>query len=385
MPTYRASPVAISLMTLCLFLSSEVFAVQSLEITDVFVDEDTTLVGETEPTTVFTIVGTNFDNGGAVEVWLGGTPLRIVTESSTLITAALPVGTQSVPVGSYQLLITTGGGTVRENEFDGVTIGAVGPQGDQGLQGDIGPQGPQGDQGLQGDPGIDGAVGETGPQGVQGFPGSQGLDGPSGPQGPDGEQGPQGDQGIQGEGTNLRVESFRIKAFAGCSYGGQDYEGPRRTCTPPRQFGDNGPATGFCITVSSSTSGFDGTSCNIAGQPPARCPVFSGPQGQTQLVSCNVFSGDEGDANYDENQCDFADVLPLGQISGPPSACAETDVQCSSTCNITNASRTEIGNILIPGACQPAQCEVQATCTTPTRNLERETSALCIGLRPSSL
>ena len=46
--------------------------------------------------------------------------------------------------------------------------GPVGPQGEQGLQGETGPQGPQGEQGLQG---------ETGPQGPQG---EQGLQGPAG-------------------------------------------------------------------------------------------------------------------------------------------------------------------------------------------------------------
>lgn len=62
-------------------------------------------------------------------------------------------------------------------------LGAVGPQGDQGIQGPIGPQG---ERGLQG---------ETGPQGERG---PQGLQGPAGPKG---ERGPQGTTGSAGNTT----------------------------------------------------------------------------------------------------------------------------------------------------------------------------------------
>ncbi len=81
--------------------------------------------------------------------------------------------------------------------------GPVGPQGEQGLQGETGPQGPQGEQGLQG---------ETGPQGPQG---EQGLQGETGPQGPQGEQGLQGPAGkgivsITQTSSNGNVDTYTI-------------------------------------------------------------------------------------------------------------------------------------------------------------------------------
>lgn len=80
------------------------------------------------------------------------------------------------------------------SEFEEFRI--VGPQGEQGPQGEVGPQGPQGEQGLQGEVGPKGEQGEIGPMGPQG---PQGEMGPQGEQGIQGEMGPQGEQGPQGE------------------------------------------------------------------------------------------------------------------------------------------------------------------------------------------
>jgi hypothetical protein len=82
--------------------------------------------------------------------------------------------------------------------------GELGPQGSFGPQGNVGPQGsfgPQGNIGFQGAQGVQGAQGFRGPQGVQGFQGFQGAtgeDGSLGPQGAQGLLGPQGTQGLSG-------------------------------------------------------------------------------------------------------------------------------------------------------------------------------------------
>lgn len=78
--------------------------------------------------------------------------------------------------------------------FDGVTIGAVGPQGPKGDPGPAGPQGPAGAPGATGPIGPAGATGPQGPIGI-GLPGPMG---PAGPQGPQGEPGPEGPMGPPG-------------------------------------------------------------------------------------------------------------------------------------------------------------------------------------------
>jgi hypothetical protein len=123
------------LSALLVLWTAAAFAVQPLEITDVYVEENVTLPGEETPTILFTIDGNNFLNGGDVELWLGDIPLRILTWSNTTIEAALPLGMPTTDPGSYQLIATTGGGTVRHDDFDGLTIGAEGLQGIQGEQG----------------------------------------------------------------------------------------------------------------------------------------------------------------------------------------------------------------------------------------------------------
>ena len=164
--------------------STTAIAVQPLEIKSVIVDD-------TGDPVILMVYGENLMNGNDLELWLGNIPLGIVPGSltNTQVHAMLP---PNVMDGSYQLIATTGGGTVRFDDFDGVTIGAVGLQGEQGPPGDEGPIGPEGPAGP---PGADGAPGTAGPQGEQGPigpQGEQGLAGASiiGPQGPQGEPGP---------------------------------------------------------------------------------------------------------------------------------------------------------------------------------------------------
>ena len=117
-------------------------------------------------------------------------------------------------------------------------LAIVGPQGEQGIQGEIGPQGPQGEQGPEGrmgpmgPQGEQGVQGEAGPQGEKGDPGEQGstgkdgIDGQDGKdftydmfteeqlaalKGPQGEKGEKGDKGDPGEVPNL--DSYATKDY----------------------------------------------------------------------------------------------------------------------------------------------------------------------------
>lgn len=190
---------------LALICCCTAFAVQPLEVTDVYVDES-------ETPYQLMVAGQNFNNGGDIELWLGGIPLEVVSQSDTLVVANLPEG---ILDGSYQLSMTSGGGSVRYDDFDGVTIGAegpVGPQGPEGPQGEVGPQGPIGPAGPQG---PQGDTGSQGPQGPQGPPGANCWDnipggtstadciGPPGEQGPKGDKGDKGDQGEPGPAGTL--------------------------------------------------------------------------------------------------------------------------------------------------------------------------------------
>lgn len=184
-----------SVAAIMILFSASALAVQSLEITDVYVDESGS------PHRLM-VAGHNFNNGGAVELWLGGIPLAVVSQTDTLIVADLPEG---IIDGSYQLIASTGGGTVRFDDFDGVTIGAEGPQGPQGEQGETGPRG------EDGAPGADGLPGEQGPQGPEGPAGPQGPVGPPGPPGPPGEDAPD----VTGRVAALEAEVQAMQAQIG--------------------------------------------------------------------------------------------------------------------------------------------------------------------------
>jgi hypothetical protein len=180
---------------LALIFCSAAFAVQPMEVTDVFtleVDADTQVA---VPHEHLMVMGSNFNNGGVIELTLGGFPLVVVSQDDSVVVAELP---DFIAPGSYQLVATTGGGTVRHDDFDGVTIGAVGPQGPKGDKGDTGDTGPVGPAGADGKDGTDGAKGDDGAPGPQGEPGPPGDDGPPGPPGPPGDDGPPGPEGPQG-------------------------------------------------------------------------------------------------------------------------------------------------------------------------------------------
>lgn len=174
---------------LLVFFCTSALAVQPLEIKSVVVDDTA------DPIRLY-IQGENFLNGSELELTLGEDIVLVIDEASltdTFVIATLPPGEYE---GSYQLTATTGGGSVRFDEFDGVTIGAEGPQGPKG---DTGPAGADGADGAPGAAGVDGADGQDGANCYDGI-GTSVADciGPQGPKGDKGDKGNQGEPGVDG-------------------------------------------------------------------------------------------------------------------------------------------------------------------------------------------
>ncbi len=185
------------------------FAVQPLEITEAFTqvaEAHDQVTGDHEH---LIVRGVNLNNGGEIELSLGGFNLVVISQADDEVVAELP---DIIGPGSYQLVATTGGGTVRFDDFDGVSLGGQGPQGESGADGVDGLSGADGENGA---PGADGAAGADGAPGPQGDSGPMGLMGPSGPQG---EQGLHGEQGPPGQdGPDLTQELCQIYQLTGFS------------------------------------------------------------------------------------------------------------------------------------------------------------------------
>ena len=142
------------------------------------------------------------DKHDHIKIKLGDTELVLLNVYATGFDAYLPVGLSS---GEYRLTIFSS-----EHDKDkeiasydltvgaAGPIGATGPQGDVGLTGPAGSVGPQGPIGLTGAKGDTGAVGPQGPVGLTGAKGDTGAVGPQGPIGANGVIGPMGPQGPVG-------------------------------------------------------------------------------------------------------------------------------------------------------------------------------------------
>jgi hypothetical protein len=184
------------------------------------------------------VTGYNFNNGGTVQLTLGGTPLIVQSQTDTVLVADLP---DSILPGSYILVAWSGNGAVREDSMD-ITVGAEGPAGPQG---EIGPEGPQGPQGLPGADGTDGVngldgancwdniqggistadcIGPKGNKGDKGEPGPEGPQGPAGPPGSDGAPGADGAQGLPGIPGQSVVATALPEGDVNCQYGGTAFE-----------------------------------------------------------------------------------------------------------------------------------------------------------------
>ena len=142
-----------------ILIAGNVVAVQPLEILNVFVDSTNQQIY---------ITGANFDNGSTLEVHLGELgPLTIDSQTATTIVVNLPTGCgipNCVLPGDYLLSITSGGGTVRHDEYD-LTIGADGLPGVDGVDGVDGLPGVDGEDGVDGLDGTSCSVNPTRPSG----------------------------------------------------------------------------------------------------------------------------------------------------------------------------------------------------------------------------
>ena len=116
-------------------------------------------------TNTLTIIGEDLGFGAPLVVTLGGIDIGFMTATNVEIVSTITSST--FPPGDYLLTVSTGNGQSQNDEYD-LTIGAVGPKGDQGDQGPQGKGGAQGPQGKGGAQGPQGKIGNTGAQGPAG-------------------------------------------------------------------------------------------------------------------------------------------------------------------------------------------------------------------------
>ncbi len=143
------------------------------------------------------INGVGIDNGAIPWVTLGGSYLYVcgTCYSDSYILAEAD---NNVPAGDYRIVVKTGSAEKDYDSYD-FTLGAVGPQGEPGIDGAPGLTGADGEQGLTGAHGAQGLTGADGAQGLTGADGEQGLTGA------DGEQGLPGEQGSPGTGQTINL------------------------------------------------------------------------------------------------------------------------------------------------------------------------------------
>ena len=170
---------------------------------ELHVDQVIVVEEDSPAATTLIIVGGHLNFGeGPLRVSLGDVgKLSVESASDVSIEAVFPA---TLPAGDYRLTVSNGNGQSKQDTYD-LTIGAVGPQGEQGPPGVQGPQGergvpgPQGAQGQPGPQGEQGPTGLSGPPGIQGEHGEKGDPGPAGPVGEKGEPGPAGPTGAKGD------------------------------------------------------------------------------------------------------------------------------------------------------------------------------------------
>lgn len=166
------------------------------------------------------IIGEGFGGDGGIIVNLGTLgSLPIISRDPTILIVGFPFN--GLPPGSYLLTVMTDKAIATHD----VTIGAVGPKGDQGDVGPKGDQGDKGDKGDKGDQGIQGVKGDKGDKGDQGIQGDKGDKGDTGDQGIQGEKGDKGDPGEPADmelinELQAKVDSLALKA--GCGDGNTD-------------------------------------------------------------------------------------------------------------------------------------------------------------------
>lgn len=212
-------------------------------------------------------------NDASVAVTLAGTPLAVLSATSTELLAQLPAGLEP---GAYLLKVSRGPATVQRDYFD-LTVGTVGPPGPpgppglkgdmgdtgpQGLPGDIGPTGETGATGPQGPPGAKGDKGDPGSPGAKGDKGDPGTNGTNGTNGIDGQTGAQGPPGLSG--LEYVVKSLTVAS--------QTFDTVTALCPAPKRAiagGFRQPTAFFDIQQSSGNATGDGWSVRAFNTAPA--------------------------------------------------------------------------------------------------------------------
>ena len=165
-------------------------------------------------------------------------------QGSTYIAEQATTGTEDPTAAAFWSLFAAEG-----------DVGATGPRGPQGLQGDIGPQGLQG---------LQGEIGPQGPQGLQGNIGPQGPQGDVGPQGPQGSQGDVGPQGPEGPAAVIDPALVQTRVSGTCAVGSfvaAIAEDGTVTCETG-SFGDRNNRNGT-DALASNTTGYFNTASGV--------------------------------------------------------------------------------------------------------------------------
>jgi hypothetical protein len=129
-----------------------------------------------------------------------------------------------------------------------LTLGNVGPQGEQGMTGETGPQG---EQGTAGETGIQGAQGISGQDGTDGSPGEAGQSGPSGA---DGVEGPAGTDGASAIIELAGLSCPESNYLAGFQFTGELLCRPLPSGLPSTPPGIDPDFVGSCFNFSNDSS-----------------------------------------------------------------------------------------------------------------------------------
>jgi hypothetical protein len=189
--------------------------------------------------------------------------------------------THNPPAGDYLLELEWSNGKSKKSkkstksknavEFM-LTIGSVGPQGEQGMTGETGPQGEQGmtgetgiqgeqgiagETGIQGEQGIAGETGTQGPQGISGQDGTDGAPGESGQSGPPGADGVEGPAGPDGASAIIDLAGLSCPEnnyLAGFQFTGELLCRPLPSGLPATPLGIDPDFVGSCFSFSNDSS-----------------------------------------------------------------------------------------------------------------------------------
>ena len=222
-------------------------------------------------------------------------PLAVYSGTPTELVVDMPH--EGIADGDYVLTVITGNGAAQQDKWN-LTVGAVGPQGEQGP------------------PGEDGANGQDGEDGQDGLQGPPGLKGDKGDQGEKGDRGEKGDKGDKGESCTIEELGNGLATLT-CPDGTSALLAV--TTLPPE------PGEGACVHFNQAPDGiFISNQDNalgvtnefsisawidIEGACLADCP------GNCALV-CPIFSAEHTNSSSDINNSGYAMLIIDGKLDG---------------------------------------------------------------------